>query len=173
MCGVLMKAALAAMLALAFAVAPARCDSANLSLSSSAGGAYIYDLSVSSVGSITFGPGDTLTLTGLAGVTGASAPLFGFSASSTSTTASAEIVQITETFGGPVGFDGVLTVDSTSLTIGTVEWELSGPDFSTPITGTTEGPVAAPEPGTIGLALIGLCGLACAVEFSRSKRSRT
>src|SRR5215469_10601257 len=128
----LVKAALAGMLALLFAVAPARCDSVNLV--SSTDGAYTYTL-VAAGPFANISAGDTLTLTGLAGVTGASTNQL-FSASSTPTTASAEDTHLTVIQGGGGGtltIGNILTVDSTSLTIGTIDWELSGPDFSTPL----------------------------------------
>ena len=158
---VLVKAALAVMLTLLFAVAPARCDSTDVNLVSSTGGMFTYTLVLVRTGGLSFSPGDTLTLTDLAGVTGASA-IFLFSASSTSTSASAEDKSLTVTSPGNItlAINSLLTVDSTSLTIGTIDWELSGPGFSTPLTGTTEGPVsaavAAPEPSSYALMLLGV-----------------
>jgi hypothetical protein len=157
---VLVKAALAVMLALLFAVAPARCDSTNVNLVSSTGGMYTYTLVLTRTGGLSFSPGDTLTLTDLAGVTGASTLSF-FSASSTSTSASAEDTNLTVSGSGiTLSIEQILMVDSTSLTIGTIDWELSGPGFSTPLTGTTEGPVsaavAAPEPSSLALMLAGI-----------------
>jgi hypothetical protein len=160
---VLVKAALAVMLALLFAVAPARCDSTNVNLVSSTGGMYAYTLVLVRTAGLSFSPGDTLTLTDLAGVTGASTPFPSlFSASSTSTSASAEDTHLTVSAPGGITLtiSQILTVDSTSLRIGTIDWELSGPGFSTPLTGTTEGPVsaavAAPEPSSVALMLAGI-----------------
>lgn len=176
---VLVKAAFAGVLALLFSVVPARCDSASVNLVSSTGGVYTYNVLVSNVGSVAFTAGDTLTLTGLAGVTGASSfHPSEVSVSLTLTTASAEDTGFGQGANAPVpgGIASVtvtdfLTVDSTSLTIGTIDWELSGPGFSTPLTGTTEGPIAvstaAPEPGTISLLLSGLWAFGMLVAMRR------
>lgn len=156
---VFVKLALGSMFALLIAVAPARCDS--VPLVSSTGGAYIYDISFTSSSGVVLFPGDTLVITGLSAVTEASTPLSPFSASSTSTTATLGDNNVT-VLASPLSstIDGILTIDSTSTTIGTVHWELSGPGLSSPVTGTTEGPVSAtPEPCSLLLLFTGLLGL--------------
>jgi hypothetical protein len=116
--------------------------------------------------------GDTLTFTGLSGVTGANAASgIGFTATFTATTAT-----FTETGGGastpanPGATSLILPdfffIDSADTTVGNVSYVAVTSNLGT-LTGTALGPVpppvttsAVPEPSTLILAGSGLLGLA-------------
>ena len=154
------------------------CDS--LSLLSSGSGLYTYGLDVTSY-SLSFGMGQTLTLSGLSGVTGAS--VSGILASSGWTVESftSSSVTFVQSEFGLAGFQsgsqgvatfGAFTVDSSVLTLGTVEYSGQGYTSSSPtanltpadLSGTVQGPVSTPEPSSLflligGLATLGLVAL--------------
>jgi PEP-CTERM motif len=113
--------------------------------------------------------GDTLTFTGLFGVTGASAaPGIGFTSTFTSTSAT-----FTETGGGasspnnpgstPIILPDFFFIDSADTTIGSVSYVATTSNQGV-LSGTAEGPVApapaVPEPSSLILASSGLLGLA-------------
>ena len=112
---------------------------------------------------------DTITLSGLSGVTGTSvspsSALFVFTVSSftSSSAVFAETVCLTTCIFG-TGTFGTLVVDSSVLKLGTVDFSVESEAGT--VSGTTQGPVAAakaPEPASLvllGTALLGLFGLA-------------
>jgi hypothetical protein len=150
---------------------------ASITLASSGGGVYDYDLTVNSGEAVYFLQGQTITLSGLSGVTGASVSNvlgISFTVSSVSST-SVEFAQTlapSSGFGGP-GTYGTLVVDSTAPT-GTVDYSIDYSTMTTPggglipatISGTVDGPVAAavPEPATWAMALLGFAGLGFAAH---------
>ena len=152
----------------------AHADSFSLSLVSSGGGIYDYGITVPGFSAAIFDANQTITLTGLSGVTGASVSgvLFDgdFRASFTSTS-----VTFDQTNGfallNPVSVPftfGVFLVDSTAP-LGTVNW--SGQAASGTFSGTVGGPVAGvatPEPSSVALMLLGV-GL---VFVMRKRNSR-
>jgi hypothetical protein len=142
---------------------------ATLTLTSSGAGVYDYGLTLGPNESVILNPNQTITLSGLSGVTGASVSgIFGsdhlFTVQSFNMTSAVFI-----SFGGfeAISADpdpstvGTLVVDSSVLTRGTVDFSLETSDG--PITGTTQGPVAAvSEPGStllLGTFLLGFSGL--------------
>jgi hypothetical protein len=123
------------------------------------------------VESVTFDKGQTITLSGLSGVTGASAtdPLALFGAFTVSSfTPTSVVFAFTLSSNGTLGpFTssttlGTLVVDSSVLTTGAVDYsmETSSGTFS----GTVDGPVATavPEASTWAMMLVGFAGLGLA-----------
>lgn len=113
--------------------------------------------------------GDSLTLTGLFGVTGASvAPNLGFTATFTSTSATfTETGQSANTPSNPGSTPVILPdfffVDSADTTIGNISYVATTSNQGV-LSGTALGPVAppqpVPEPSSLILAASGLLGLA-------------
>jgi hypothetical protein len=153
-----------------------------INLISSGGGTYTYGISTTS--GFTFFGTDTITLSGLSGVTGDTvtsvlfSPLGFTAAGTTSSTAAMALTGAGESvFSGGSSNVGNFNVTSTVLTTGTINWTIAGPDTFNPpigtydITGTTTGPVAAvtstPEPTSLLLLGSGLAGLA----YWRRKRA--
>ena len=142
---------------------------------------YDYGLTVAPFEHVSFNKNATITLSGLSGVTGASTLSGlsdgGFTVSSLTQSSAvyAQTVLANAGFTNPSTSPtttGTLVVDSSVLTLGTV-------DFSTETTGgtvrgTTEGPVApvavpVPEPTSLVLLATALLGLA---DLARMKVSR-
>jgi hypothetical protein len=142
----------------------------SITLISSSGGVYDYGLAVAAGESVGFAAGNTITLSGLSGVTGASTS-GSFSGFTSSFTPSSAVFTETAFRGGfgPGSF-GTLAVDSSVLTVGTVDFSMQTSGFDgipseDTVTGTTQGPVAAKVPELaslvlLGTALLGLVGLA-------------
>jgi hypothetical protein len=139
----------------------------SITLTSSGGGIYDYALT-HEFGETTEISQGTITLSGLSGVTGAS---LGNDIVNTGITVSSftpssvvykEPGKLLTIFGDTLGD---LVVDSSVLTLGTVNFSMDTVNFGTVI-GPTQGPVAAaavPEPASLlllGTALLGLVGLA-------------
>lgn len=141
------------------------CSAATIALTSSSNGVYDYGLNTTSSG-IIFSKGQTITLSGLSGVTGAlvsgTLSLADFTVQSFSSTS----VVFAETareadFGGPATF-GTLVVDSSVQTTGIVDYSVVTANEGT-LAGTTQGPVPAPEPGSmllLGVVLLAFTALA-------------
>lgn len=158
-----------AVMVVAVGAPSAHADSSSLTLISSGSGIYDYGITVPGGQDISFLQNQTITLTGLSDVTGASVSgaLLGDSfAVSSFTSTSVTFVQT-----GIAGFSGAITfgdflVDSTAP-LGTVNWSME--TQSGTLSGTVGGPVAtAPEPSSAALMLLGV-GL---VFVMRKRNSR-
>jgi len=143
----------------------------SITLVSNVGGVYDYGLTNAAHEIVGFNHNATITLSGLSGVTGASvAGNLGICFTVNSVTPSSVAYAQTKVpsecdFGGSAAeTTGTLTVDSSVLTLGTVDFSMQ--TAAGPVSGTTQGPVAAaavPEPASLvllGTALLGLVGLA-------------
>ena len=153
--------------------------SESLTRDTSGGGIYDYGVTLLLNENVAFAPNDTITLSGLSGVTGASVfsnlgPCFTVSSFTPTSVVYAQTGQplpcgIGAELVGPPPTTGTLRVESSVLTLGTVDFSMQtssalGGTGGT-ITGTTQGPVApsaAPEPSSLvllGSALLGLVGV--------------
>jgi len=143
----------------------------SITLVSNVGGVYDYGLTNAAHEIVGFNHNATITLSGLSGVTGASvAGNLGICFTVNSVTPSSVAYAQTKVpsecdFGGSAAeTTGTLTVDSSVLTLGTVDFSMQ--TAAGLVSGTTQGPVAAaavPEPASLvllGTALLGLVGLA-------------
>jgi hypothetical protein len=171
---------LAAVLVLLGSASSAWCNSASIVVDPDPGipppGEFWYSLAVT--GGITFNPGDYIYFSGMSGVTNAFAnanttiadtellAAFGNFVTFTSTTAtfafgfspSCTSCPTSDTFPDDGGAPyGTLVIDPPAgTTLGTIDWAIIQ-DGVTTYSGTVEGPVAStPEPGTIGLMVLGL-----------------
>jgi hypothetical protein len=147
----------------------------SITLLRSLGGMYDYGLTVGPGETVNFAHNATITLSGLSGVTGASVdphdPLNCFTVSSFAPSSAV----FAQTSGQPPSTDcefftshgttfGTLTVDSSVLTLGPIDFSMQ--TAAGTVIGMTQGPVAAaavPEPSSLvllGTALLGLVGLA-------------
>src|SRR5215471_6776219 len=128
----------------------------SITLTSSGGGIYDYGVTVPPFETVTLNPNATITLLGLSGVTGAStADFLGTCFAISSFTPSSALYGQKLVFGSceldnssDAPFtEGTLVVDSSVLTLGTVDFSMQ--TSAGTISGTTQGPVAAaavPEP---------------------------
>lgn len=137
-----------------------------MTLTSSSGGVYDYGLTVDAGEIAGFNNGQTITLSGLSGVTGASilpSSLGSYftvsSVTSTSVVIAQTLVAFNASYNNEFGTSpftvGTLEVDSTVLTTGPIDFsiETSGTTF----TGTVDGPVAlTAEPGSLALFTLAL-----------------
>jgi PEP-CTERM motif len=153
---------------LAFAAVTARPNNSlasMITLISSSGGVYDYGLTLNAGEAVSFDQGQTITLSGLSGVTGASVSNFpiGFSVGSFTPTSVVFAAIADEGLGNanstPITV-GTLVVDSSVLTTGTVDFSMATANEGT-VAGTAQGPVSAavPEPASLtlfGTALLGL-----------------
>jgi len=150
---------------LALGLAPsAKADSFSISLISSGSGLYDYGITVPGLSSAGFFKNETITFTGLSGVTGASTTLSGFTVQSFSFSS----VTFVQSLVNQSVFDNILNVpfsfgdfiiDSTAP-LGTVDW--SGIANGQLNSGTVAGPVSSvttPEPSSLLLLAGGLAGL--------------
>jgi hypothetical protein len=153
-------------------VSAARGDSFSVTLTSSGGGVYDYGITLPAGSSVQFSGSDSITISGMSEVTGASTTgllgVFGWSAlsfDSTSVTFSISgFNSDLSNFQLNAPFTwGDFVVDSTAP-LGTVSW--SGNDDAGTFSGTVGGPVATtPEPSSLfmllaSIALLGLMYLA-------------
>jgi hypothetical protein len=164
--GAFWKVGLGAVLLLLVSAAPGWCDSVSIALTSSSGGVYVYGLVPPSPSFVAYG-GDLISFTGLSGVTGASTSVYPpptpfILVSYTATSAVFEIDPSISTISfAPyiVAPTNDWAINSSVLTLGTIDWTISGPGITTPISGTVLGPVAAtltPEPSSAALMLLGI-----------------
>lgn len=177
------KAGLGAALLLLVSASSAWCTaapSASLVLTSHSGGVYDYSLVIGTT-SISFFPGDGFTLSNMSGVTGASVLsgsylYLGFAsgylgASSTATTAVFTDGNDDAYFTGPPYTFGTLVVDSSVLTLGTIDYSIQTQQGL--FTGTTLGPVspvgATPESSSLALLLVGISALGLIMGLARRK----
>jgi hypothetical protein len=148
----------------AVAARPTNALAALITLTSSSGGVYDYGLTLGANERVSFNLNQTITLSGLSGVTGASVADSlaegDFTVSSVTSTSAVFAQTVFASFGfvaiGPSTF-GTLVVDSSVLTTGTVDFAME--TTTGPITGTVEGPVSTPEPASLTLLVTALAGL--------------
>lgn len=149
-------------------VVAARADS--IVFTSQVGNTYNYGLSVDANSSLQFLSGQTISLTGLAGVTSVST---GYGFIGTFTPASVTLTEPGSTSSTtfinsgptPFTFTGLLSLTSSSTILGGVGFSINSNNLGT-ISGVTQGPVASaiPEPSTFLLLGTGLLSAAGAVR---------
>jgi len=180
--GAFWKVGLGSALLLLVSAAPGWCDPVSLVLASNSGGVYDYSLIFGST-TISFFPGDGISLSLMNGVTGASVDpgsllFLAFGSGYLGATSTATTADYTQSTGddayitGP-GTYGTLVVDSSVLTLGTIDYSIVTEQGT--FTGTAQGPVSAvtatPEPSSLALFLTGMTALGLVMGLARRKRT--
>ena len=177
--GAFWKVGLGSALLLLVSAAPAWCNPVSLVLASNSGGVYDYSLTFGST-TVSFFPGDGISLSLMNGVTGASVVpgsllFLGFGsgflgATSTATTADYILSTGDDTYITGPGTFGTLVVDSSVLTLGTINYSILTEQGT--FTGTAQGPVSAvltPELSSFALLLSGMTALGLVMGLARRK----
>ena len=143
------------------------CPASTITLTSSSGGIYDYVVTITPGETLSLQFGDTITLSGLSGVTGASTifnPALCFVSVSTFTSSSVVFEEDNGCVADngtafPIAATGTLVVDSSVLTTGPVNFAMETGNEGT-VTGSTIGPVSTvPEPPSLILLEAVMMGL--------------
>lgn len=178
--GAFWKVGLGSAMLLLVSAVPGWCDPVSLVLASNSGGVYDYSLTFGST-TVSFFPGDGISLSLMNGVTGASVDpgsllFLGFAsgylgATSTATTADFIVSAGDDAYITGPGTFGTLVVDSSVLTLGTINYSILTEQGT--FTGTAQGPVSAvtatAEPSSLALLLTGMTALVLITGLARRK----
>jgi hypothetical protein len=139
------------------------CSAASITLTSSSAGVYNYGLGVAWDEYPAFVTGQTIVLSGLSGVTGASVSdtvaAWGFTESFTPTSVTFRAGENVTFSSGAGEIFGTFVVGSSVLTTGAVNYSFETNNMGD-FTGTVYGPVAAvPEPSTWAMMILGFLGV--------------